>query len=200
MTKIIKITLCCLIMFSVSIIKSQETLNANDPSSFVLGGGQNVNPINISLSEFAIVDVEPDPDNSISFGGINSSLEAGLSALSGNASINEELWVNFSIRTNTNTSNTTLSVRANQNLPNGMGITIQVINVNVNSSDIQNPSQIYDLRTVSVDANFKDLVKDIKGGGVSGDGVNNGFQLRITINNPNMLSLPNGFALEYELN
>lgn len=200
MTKIIKITLCCLIMFSVSIIKSQETLNANDPSSFVLGGGQNVNPINISLSEFAIVDVEPDPDNSISFGGINSSLEAGLSALSGNASINEELWVNFSIRTNTNTSNTTLSVRANQNLPNGMVITIQVINVNVNSSDIQNPSQIYDLRTVSVDANFKDLVKDIKGGGVSGDGVNNGFQLRITINNPNMLSLPNGFALEYELN
>ncbi|MDO6812073.1 hypothetical protein [Tenacibaculum soleae] len=200
MTKIIKITLCCLIMFSVSTIKSQETLNANDPSSFVLGGGQNVNPINISLSEFAIVDVEPDPDNSISFGGINSSLEAGLSALSGNASINEELWVNFSIRTNTNTSNTTLSVRANQNLPNGMVITIQVINVNVNSSDIQNPSQIYDLRTVSVDANFKDLVKDIKGGGVSGDGVNNGFQLRITINNPNMLSLPNGFALEYELN
>lgn len=200
MTKIIKITLCCLIMFSVSTIKSQETLNANDPSSFVLGGGQNVNPINISLSEFAIVDVEPDPDNSISFGGINSSLEAGLSALSGNASINEELWVNFSIRTNTNTSNTTLSVRANQNLPNGMGITIQVINVNVNSSDIQNPSQIYDLRTVSLDANFKDLVKDIKGGGVSGDGVNNGFQLRITINNLNMLSLPNGFALEYELN
>ncbi|MDO6743669.1 hypothetical protein Q4553_03730 [Tenacibaculum soleae] len=200
MTKIIKITLCCLIMFSVSTIKSQETLNANDPSSFVLGGGQNVNPINISLSEFAIVDVEPDPDNSISFGGINSSLEAGLSALSGNASVNEELWVNFSIRTNTNTSNTTLSVRANQNLPNGMVITIQVINVNVNSSDIQNPSQIYDLRTVSVDANFKDLVKDIKGGGVSGDGVNNGFQLRITINNPNMLSLPNGFALEYELN
>ena len=201
MTKIIKIALFSLIMFTTNICTSQETLNANDPSSFVLGGGQGVSPINISLQEYSILDLEPDPDNTITFGGINNSLEAGLSALSGSGgSVNEDLWVNFSIRANNNSSNTSLRVRSNQSIPSSMIITIEVINVSLNSSEIENPTQVYDLRSVNLSTNFNDLIQNIKGGGSSGDGINNGFQLRISITNPNMLSLPGGFALEYELN
>ncbi|MEP5935148.1 MAG: hypothetical protein ABJ218_08510, partial [Winogradskyella arenosi] len=141
--------LCGFIMIATFSVLSQETL-ASDPNAFLLGGDQGQNTASLTLLPIAIVDVEPDPDNAILFGGIGVDFEAGLpvgiGALSG---VNEDLWLNFTHRVD-NMQLKSIYVRSNLPIPAGIDISIQIIDtVNSQGNFIPSPNTVPVLLTNS---------------------------------------------------
>lgn len=175
---------------------AQETLNTEDPNSFIFGGDQNSNTASIQLLAVSLVDVEPDPGNSIDFGINASDLEAGLPVIGSTgsgSSINENLWLNFTYRAR-NYANATIHVYANQSVPQGIILKIQVIGTGGGGDYPKNPN--YNLITLS---EFDQVIVYDFASGYTDDGENNGFQLRYTLENTGGASLPPGFEIIYEI-
>ena len=184
-----------LLLLSAMFGFSQETLNANDPNSFVLGGGQGNNQANLTLIPISILDIEPDPDNGISFGGIGTDLEAGMPISGGSpGGANEDLWLNFTHRTD-NFQPKRIYVKSNMLIPNGLNITIQIINtVSIGGNFPANPNT----NPIILTNSDQIIVYDF-GSGYTGDGVGTGYQLRYTIDNTSGASLPVGFQIIYSI-
>lgn len=184
-----------LIMLMTFSMASQETL-AGDPNAFLLGGDQGQNTGALTLIPIAIVDVEPDPNNTITFGGIGTDLEAGMPILSGALNgVNEELWLNFTHRA-FNGEHRRIYVRSNLPIPNGMTMTLQVIN----SVTVQgNHSALHHATPIELTNVNQPVVHHHNESGYTGNGVGHGYHLRYTIENPNALTLPNGFEIIYTM-
>jgi hypothetical protein len=81
----------------------------------------------LNLRPIAIIDAEPDPSNTVSFGISTSSLEAGLPATGiGGIATNDNIWLNYTYR-GSNFVNAKIYARSNQIVPAGIVIKIQVI-------------------------------------------------------------------------
>lgn len=173
----------------------QETLNANDPNSFVFGGGQKSNTLSVEILPIAIVDVETDPSNGISFGVNTSDLEAGLPVLGGGSTsnVNEQLWLNYSFRSE-NSQAAKIFVASNQPIPTGMVIKVQIINNGFGGDYSVTPNTNEIILSEIEQIIVYDFVN-----GYTGDGLNNGYQLRYTVENPNGNSLPAGFEIIYRI-
>jgi len=191
---LLKQILCGFIMMTTFSILSQETL-ASDPNAFLIGGDQGQNTASLTLLPIAIVDVEPDPNNTILFGGVGVEFEAGLPVGSGSLNgTNEDLWLNFTHRAD-NFQLKSIYVRSNLPLPAGIDISIQIIDtVNSQGVFIANPNTMPVLLT-----NVNQLIVFDFGSGYSGDGIGNGYQLRYTLNNPEGKTLPDGFEIIYTI-
>ena len=174
---------------------AQETLNANDPNTFIFGGDQNSNLASVEILPFAIVDIETDPSNGISFGVTAADLEAGLpvSGGGGASGVNEDLWLNFSFRAN-NYQPARIYVLTNQPIPAGMSIKVQIINTGTGGDYPKNPNS----NEITLNTSEQVIVYDF-GSGYTGDGLNNGYQLRYTIDNTDGASLPPGFEVIYRI-
>lgn len=170
---------------------SQETLDANDPNTFILGGDQGSNFANLTIQPIAIVDVEPDPNNAITIGGTGN-LEAGLN--SAGAGDNDELWLNYTHRED-NFQNKSVYVRSNMPVPNGIVIYIEIVDTQTGSGNFT-ASPIIGTVTLS---NVNQVIVNAFGGGYTGDGVGAGYQLKYTIENNDGVSLPNGFEVIYSI-
>ncbi|HEA29693.1 MAG TPA: hypothetical protein ENH91_06820 [Leeuwenhoekiella sp.] len=174
---------------------AQETINANDPNSFIFGGDSDFNTATLELQEILLTDLEPDPGNTISFGVNPSDMEAGKPVTgAGGTSVNEDIWLNFTYR-GINYRNARILVYANQPLPADLEIKIQVI-ATANTGGNYNPNPNYNPIVASTSEQV--LVYDFASG-YTGDGEGTGYQLRYTIDNPNGASLPTGFEIIYEI-
>jgi hypothetical protein len=174
---------------------AQEILNVTISSNFIFGGGQSSNFATLNLRPIAIIDAEPDPSNTVSFGISTSSLEAGLPATGiGGIATNDNIWLNYTYR-GSNFVNAKIYARSNQIVPAGIVIKIQVIaatniggsynaNQNINPITLSNAEQI--------------LINDFASG-YTGNGLGTGYNLRITVENHSGLSLPSGFEIIYEI-
>lgn len=183
---------CILALLNASLILAQ----APDPDDYgVLGGDQKTTSGTISLSGISIVDVEPDPGLGLSFGVSAASLEAGLPASGGSGDgINEDLWLNFTYRS-IGFSPARIYVKTNLPLPSGLTLKVQIIS----NSDPTNQFPLNpNLSELTLNESEQVIVYDF-GSGYTGDGVNNGYQLRYTMENTSGASLPDGFQVVYEI-
>ncbi|WP_405379741.1 hypothetical protein [Maribacter sp. LLG6340-A2] len=177
---------------SSNFLGAQETLNANDPNTFIFGGDQQSNTLSVELLPIAIVDVEPDPSTGISGGADLSSLEAGL-PFAGGADNLDGLWLNFTHRAE-NFQNARIFVSSNQPVPDGMTITVEIIATGIGGEFPKNPR----FGQVTIGPIEEVIVYDFANG-YTGDGLSNGYQLKYTIDNPGAVSLPNGFEIVYRI-
>ncbi|MGO4819846.1 MULTISPECIES: hypothetical protein [unclassified Flavobacterium] len=192
-----KIKYLLVILFALNGIMclAQETINAYDPNTFLFGGGQGSNFAVLDLQTIAIIDAEPDPSNSISFGISTSNMEAGLPVTgAGGNSINEDTWLNFTYRA-LNYANARIFVYTNQAVPAGMAIKIQII-ARANVGGVYNANPNTNPITLS---NFEQVLVYDFASGYTGDGLGTGYQVRCTIENPNGVSLSTGFEIIYEI-
>lgn len=183
-----------LLLATLHLTMAQPTLNANDLSSFVLGGGQASTSMSVRILPIAIIDAEPDPGASVSFGGDVSQLEAGIppaGTIWGN--VDESIWLNFTYR-NLNGDKAKIYVQSNMPVPDGMKIKIEVIGMGAGVNFTKDPG----LKKVTLSQDRDDLLTGIRNG-YTGDGLNNGYQLRYTVENSAMLSLPPGFEVTYTI-
>lgn len=188
--------MCFMVLVTSMVLNAQETLNANDPNTFIFGGDQKSNIATIDLQPITLVDIEADPGNAISFGTAPIDLEAGqpvVGGSSGGASINEDLWLNFTYRS-LNFRNGTILVYSNMPLPEGMQLTVQVISSSTGGDYPKNPR----LDPVSVSISPQPIVYSFASG-YTDDSTFNGYQLRYTLSNPGSVSLPDGFEIIYEI-
>ncbi|MEP2278743.1 hypothetical protein [Maribacter sp.] len=180
----------------ISTLAAQETLDASDPSNFVIGGAQGYQFLSMNLLEVQIIDVEPEINNTISFTVDPNTLEAGLPVFAGaGGAVNEDLWLNITSRSaNADTYNA--QVYCNQPVPVGFEIKIQLLNAlsvdGTGDTGIANTNEFVISETPQI------IITDIARG-FTNDGVNKGFQIRYTITNSNGGSLPVGFEIVYEL-
>lgn len=177
-------------------IMAQETLDASDPSNFVVGGAQGFHFLSMNLLEVQIIDVEPEIDNAITFGVDPNSLEAGLPVLSGTGgTVNEDLWLNITSRTS-GVERYNALVYSNQPVPSGFTIKVQVLNTTsvggLGNSGTATGAEITISETPTI------VISDV-GSGYTTDGINKGFQLRYIISNSGGGSLPVGFEILYDL-
>lgn len=183
-----------LLAVTLHLAMAQPTLNANDLSSFVLGGGQASTGMSVRLLPVAIIDAEPDPGASVDFGGDVSSLDAGIppaGTIWGN--VDESVWLNFTYR-NMEGQKAKIYVQSNMPVPDGMKIKVEVIAMGAGVNFTKDPG----LKKVTLSENRDDLLTGIRNG-YTGDGLNNGYQLRYTVENAAMLSLPPGFEVTYTI-
>tara|TARA_R110000764_G_scaffold168121_1_gene255333 strand:+ start:415 stop:996 length:582 start_codon:yes stop_codon:yes gene_type:complete len=192
MKSIIKNIVIMVSVISSSLLNAQETLNANDTNSFIFGGDQQTTTLTVEILPIALVDVEPDPSTGISGSADLTSLEAGL-PFTGGANDLDGLWLNFTHRAE-NFQNAQIYVSTNQPVPNGMSIKVKIINTGVGGDFPQNPTA----GQITLSTTEKIIVKNF-GNGYTGDGLNNGYQLKYIISNPNAISLPNGFEIIYRI-
>lgn len=192
MKSIIKhIAIVVIVIFS-SLLNAQETLNANDPNTFIFGGDQKTNTLTVEILPIAIVDVEPDPSIGISGSADLTSLEAGL-PFTGAANNLDGLWLNFTHRAE-NFQNARIFVSTNQPVPDGMTINVEIINTGLGGDFPKNPR----FGQILIGTNEEVIVYDFANG-YTGDGLNNGYQLKYTIDNPGAVSLPDGFEIIYRI-
>ena len=184
------------ILFILVLLNASLVMGQPDPDDFgVLGGDQKTTSGTIALSGIAIVDVEPDPGLGLSFGVSAASLEAGMPAGGGSGDgTNEDLWINFTYRSNGFT-NARIYVKTNLPLPSGLTLKVQIIS----NSDPTNQYPLNpNLSELTLSEAEQVIVYDF-GSGYTGDGVNNGYQLRYTMENTSGASLPSGFQVLYEI-
>ena len=189
--------ICTLFLFlCTGSLIAQETLDASDPSNFVIGGAQGFQNFSMNLLEVQIIDVEPEINNTISFTVDPSTLEAGLPVFAGaGGAENEDLWLNITSRSaNLNTYNA--QVYSNQPVPAGFEIKIEILN-NL-SVDGTGDTGIASTSEFTLSEVPSIIITDIARG-FTNDGINKGFQLRYTITNSSGGSLPVGFEVVYEL-
>ena len=174
---------------------AQEILNVTISSNFIFGGGQRSNFATLSLQPIAIVDAEPDPSNTISFGLSSSTLEAGLPATGvGGIATNENIWLNYTYRAS-NLANANIYVRTNQIVPAGIVLKIQVIAAtSIGGSYIANQNS----SPITLSTTEQILINSFASG-YTGNGLGTGYNLRITVENQSGLSLPSGFEIIYEI-
>ena len=174
---------------------AQEILNVTISSNFIVGGGQRSNFATLSLQPIAIVDAEPDPSNTISFGLSSSTLEAGLPATGvGGIATNENIWLNYTYRAS-NLANAKIYVRTNQIVPAGIVLKIQVIAAtSIGGSYIANQNS----SPITLSTTEQILINSFASG-YTGNGLGTGYNLRITVENQSGLSLPSGFEIIYEI-
>jgi len=183
----------CLVLISLPVY-SQETLDANNPNNFVLGGDQGSNLASLNLVPISIVDVEPDPNNTLTFGGIAVNLEAGSPASGVAGNTNEDLWLNFTHRAD-NSQPKQIYVRSNFPIPAGMTITIQIIN---SASIGGNYTSTPNLTPITL-SNTNQVIVFNFNSGYTGDGIGTGYQLKYDINNTGGVTLPSGFEIIYSI-
>ncbi|MEQ6122529.1 hypothetical protein [Reichenbachiella sp. MALMAid0571] len=181
------------LLVSTSLCQAQETLNANDPNTFIFGGDQKSTSLSVDILPVAIVDVEPDPGSFGSGGGAAADMEAGLPVTGGTAGSLDNLWLNFTHRA-LNYQPARIYVSTNQPVPAGMTIKVQIISVGAGGDYPKNPN--YNQITLSQADQV--IVYDFANG-YTGDGLNNGYQLSYTIDNPGGASLPAGFEVLYRI-
>ena len=163
---------------------AQEILNVTISSNFIFGGGQRSNFATLSLQPIAIVDAEPDPSNTISFGLSSSTLDA----------TNENIWLNYTYRAS-NLANAKIYVRTNQIVPAGIVLKIQVIAAtSIGGSYIANQNS----SPITLSTTEQILINSFASG-YTGNGLGTGYNLRITVENQSGLSLPSGFEIIYEI-
>jgi len=172
-------------------IQAQETLNANDPNSFIFGGDQKSNSLSVDILPIAIVDIEPDPGIG-GGGGLPGSMEAGLPASAGGG-VPEGLWMNFTHRA-LNYQPARIYVSTNQPVPAGMTIQVEIISTGTGGNFPKNPRY----GKITLGQAEQVIVYDFANG-YTGDGVNNGYELSYTIDNPGGVSLPDGFEILYRI-
>ncbi|WP_339919831.1 hypothetical protein [uncultured Flavobacterium sp.] len=197
MKNILKILFLTLITFTSAITYGQETLDAGSVNSFDLGGDQNSNIGTINLLSFGIIDIEPDPNNSIDFSAQFTDLEAGLPATAptnDGVSVNEELWLNYTYR-ESDDFNSEIVVYTNQPVPNGIVITLTIVSISAGGNFEQKPEDKNPIILSEIEA---PLVLKLKSG-YTEDGKFSGYQLRYSIGNNNSINLPPGFEVIYEI-
>lgn len=187
--------LAILFTFCFIVCGAQEILNVTITSNFIFGGGQRSNFATLNLQPIAIIDTEPDPSNTINFGISSSSLEAGLPAFGPDGILtNESIWLNFTYRA-TNFANARIFVNTNQEVPAGIVLKIQIITTaNMGGQFNPNPNT----NPIVLSTAQQVLVYDFASG-YTGNGLGSGYQLRLTVENKNGISLPPGFEIIYEI-
>lgn len=169
---------------------AQERINAT-LSSIILGGGQQSVTATLDLQPIAIVDLEPENTNS---GETFIVEEAGNPFLTGGSANPGEFWLNYTYR-GSNLETASLYTRINQPLPDGMEITLQVINsASLNGNFIPNP-----ISTPLTLSTTPQLIASDFSSGYTGDGENTGYLIQYKISNPNAISLPAGFEIVFEI-
>lgn len=170
--------------------RSQETINAADPSSFILGGGQESTTAILNLQPIAITDLETE---SIP-GGSNTTniLEAGnpfeISGATG------QFWLNFTYRSES-FQNARIYASANQPIPDGIAISLQIINT-AGANGIFTATPL--LSPIDLLVTEQAIVFDFPSG-YTGDGEGSGYLIEYNITNPNLHSLPTGFEIVFEI-
>ena len=175
-------------------ISAQETLDANNPNSFIFGGDQKETSMQIELSPVYLVDIEPDPGPPATFGSSAEEMEAGLPPMGGiGSNTNEDLWLNFTHRAKKKSS-AKITVSTNQALPIGVTLKVEIIN-SANTGDYFGIPVLGPITLSQAEQRIVDKI----GGGYTGDGLNAGYQLKYTLDNPNGISLPVGFEVQYTI-
>jgi len=174
----------------------QETLDTYNPNNYTNGGDKKSITAQISLQPIALVDVEPDPDNTINFGVPEGGLEAGLPVSFSSVfeeATNNRLWLNFTYRA-INNEKGSIVVRTNPDVPKGMKIDVEIISTSNTGDFPKNPRR----NKFMIDDKNRTIVWDFDSG-YTGDGVNNGYQLEYTLHNKKGASLPPDFRIIYEI-
>lgn len=192
MNSLIKHIAIMVLLISNGLLTAQETLNANDPNSFIFGGDQQTNILEVTVLPIAIVDVEPDSSTGISGSADLTSLEAGL-PFTGTANDLDGLWLNFTHRAE-NFQPKRIYVSTNQAVPAGMTIQVEINATGAGGDFPKNPR----FGQVNLSTTEEIIVYDFASG-YTGDGLNNGYQLQYTIDNPGAVSLPDGFEIIYRI-
>ena len=182
-----------LVLVNMSICFAQETIDANSINLF--GGGKEFNTASLQLQPIEIIDVEPE---SLTGGSTNlSGLEAGLPASASGSIEDADLWLNFTFR-DADYQPGNVYVYSTLPVPAGMTITVEVISFAPTGS-YATPSFSPVVTIANNGARFDSrFIYDFQNG-YTGDGMNNGYQLKYTIDNPGMVSLPDGFEIIYEI-
>ena len=172
---------------------AQETLDAGDPNTFIFGGDQKTTNFSLDILPLAIIDIEPDPGGAGSGSGLGP-LEAGL-PVTGVASNLDNLWLNFTHRAD-GIQPGRIYVSTNQPVTVGMVIYVEIEpgNYGVDGDFPKNPiiGQVISSQTEQI------IVNNFLNG-YTGDGLNNGYHLIYTIDNPSSNSLPAGFEILYRI-
>ena len=180
MKKILKTFILILVVLISTANYAQETLNANNVNTYILGGDQNSNFATIDLVNFQIIDMASDPDNAINFNVDPTYLEAGLPAMGTSIDgvvINEDLWLNYSCRALNNRVNA-IYVSTNLPVPDGISLKVKIINVSAGGNFNQNPT----IKSLKLNEVEKQLVGNLSSG-YTADGKFNGYQLQYTVDN-----------------
>ena len=177
---------------------AQETIDASDPGSFILGGDQGVNTATVNLLPIELVDIEPDPNNTVDFDVDHSNLEAGNPVFShpvhGNGTATDEsLWINHTYRGYPG-EQANIHVHANMPVPNGIKIHIHIIQAGGGGDYKRNPQ----FHTITLSEADQILIRQFPSG-YTGDGEFSGFQIRYHKENHGGNSLPPGFEVIYEI-
>ncbi|NKI25210.1 hypothetical protein HCG49_01375 [Arenibacter sp. 6A1] len=183
--------LCSLLGFG------QETIDTNNLNNYTNGGDKKSTTAQISLLPIALVDVEPDMDNTVNFGIPEGGMEAGLPVNFNSVfeeATNNRLWLNFTYRAIKKDAE--ITVRANQKLPKGIKLEVEIINTS-NTGDFSDNIKIKNKVKIKDDKGHK-LIEKI-GNGYSGNGENHGYQLQYTLDNKYGESLPPDFRIIYEI-
>ena len=85
-------------------------------------------------------------------------------------------------------------VSTNQPVPVGMAVKVEIITTGIGGDFPKNPR----FGQITLSTNEEVIVYDF-GSGYTGDGLNNGYQLKYTIENPGGESLPAGFEIIYRI-
>lgn len=189
MKKLFKNIIYTLLLVGISGF-SQTTLDANDPSTFILGGGQESNTLTVNLLPIAIVDIEGYSASSES--GL-ASLEAGL-PFSGSTGNLENVWLNFTHRAANQLGR--IFVSTNQPIPAGMEIFVEI---EINNYGIAGDFHANPIAGQISLNETEQLIVDDFANGYTEDGLNNGYHLIYTIDNPSNISLPAGFEILYRI-
>ncbi|MDT0649962.1 hypothetical protein [Autumnicola edwardsiae] len=172
--------------------RGQETINASNPSSFILGGGQESSTAVVDLQPIAITDLEPDP--ATGFSGSTIGMEAGNPFTGTGSPSTGEFWLNFTYRSH-NYQNARIFASINQPIPGDMIISIQVVNTaKVNGVFNANPNS----NPINLSTSEQVIVYDFTSG-YTGDGEGTGYLIQYNITNPSSLSLPPGFEIVFEI-
>ncbi|MDT0643957.1 hypothetical protein RM553_14055 [Zunongwangia sp. F363] len=172
--------------------RAQETLNAFDPNTFILGGGQESTTAVVDLQRIAITDLEPDPATGFSDSTLG--MEAGNPFTGTGSPTTGEFWLNFTYRS-LNFQNARIFVRVNQPIPSDMTIKVQIINTaNINGVYNANPNS----NPINLSTSEQIIVYDFASG-YTGDGEGTGYLIEYNIINPSALSLPPGFEIIFEI-
>lgn len=181
-----------MVMCPLIFLTAQETVNANDPASYVFGGGQGTNTATVQLLAVHLIDLEPEGNGVLVFGG-SGVQEAGSPVALGSSNSNEETWINYSYR-GVAGAQAQIKVVCNQPLPQGMSIKLKVIAQGASGNIVANASS----GTINLSTSPKILVYAVQAGHTE-DGINQGFQIQYDISNPNNESLPPGFEVVFTI-
>tara|TARA_R110001592_G_scaffold292341_1_gene561778 strand:+ start:1647 stop:2165 length:519 start_codon:yes stop_codon:yes gene_type:complete len=168
---------------------AQETLNADDPNTFIFGGDQKSSGASIELLPIAIIDIEPETLAGAG-GGAGAGTEAGLPPPSGGVADLSDLWLNYTYRSE-NGQPAQIFVSTNQPIPGGMRIEVEIKEFGAGGDYSKTNKDI-----VKLSESEKVVVSDFPSG-YTGDGLNRGYHITYKIKNAK--TLPAGFEIVYRI-